>query len=248
MDWLGWLVFLGAAVAGSYVQAVTGFAMGMIVIAVVGATGLVALPALTAAVSLISLLNVAVSLRGHTGSVQRSLVVWMAVGQIPATAAGVVLLDVLDRELQWLLQLLLGGFLTLGSLSMLLRPAPAKEVSRPVACVLAGAAGGLIGGLFAASGPVIGWFNYRQPLPLPVIRATLLTTFALSTGSRTVAVGLGGGLTGEVMLLALSAAPLVLAGAWLGREKPPPLRDETLKRLVFGLLLLMGGRIIGGAL
>ena len=41
MDSAGWLIFLGAVFVGSYVQSVSGFAMGLIVIAVVGASGIV---------------------------------------------------------------------------------------------------------------------------------------------------------------------------------------------------------------
>ena len=38
MSGAGWMIFLGAVFAGSYVQSVSGFAMGLIVIAVVGAS------------------------------------------------------------------------------------------------------------------------------------------------------------------------------------------------------------------
>ncbi|MEZ5552738.1 MAG: TSUP family transporter [Pseudomonadales bacterium] len=248
MDWLGWLIFLGAAFIGSYVQAVTGFAMGMIVIAVAGASGLIGLPVLTAAASIISLVNIVFALKGHTGSLHRPLVFWLALGQIPAIGVGVWLLTVLDRNLQWLLQLLLGGFLIAGCLSMLLRPKPITRVSPPWAALTGGLAGGLIGGLFAASGPVIGWFCYRQPLSLPAIRASLLAFFALTSSSRTLIVGVQGGLTAEVLLLSMVAIPLVVLGTWLGRENPPPVSDEVLKRVVFALLLLMGCWILLGGL
>ena len=240
MDWLGWLIFLGAAFAGSYVQAVTGFAMGMIVIAVAGASGLIGLPVLTAAASLISLVNIVLALKGHLGSLHRSLVLWLAIGQLPAIWVGVWLLTVLDAQMQWLLQLLLGLFLTGGCLSMLLKPAPIARVSAPWASWIAGVSGGLVGGMFSASGPIMGWFCYRQPLPLATIRATLLASFALTTSTRTVVVGVQGGLTREVLLLALIATPLVLLGTWLGREIPPPVTDEVLKRIAFTLLLVMG--------
>ena len=39
MEGMAWIVFLSSVFVGSYVQAVTGFAMGMIVIAVAGASG-----------------------------------------------------------------------------------------------------------------------------------------------------------------------------------------------------------------
>ncbi len=240
MDFAAWAVFLGAVFLGSYVQAVTGFAMGMIVIAVVGASELIALPVLTAAASLITMVNVALALKGHLHQLHRGLFFWLALGQVPAIWIGVALLEVLDRDARALLQLLLGLFITLGSLSMMLKPAPLKAVSSPVICTGVGLAGGVIGGMFSASGPVLGYFNYRQPLEVAVIRATLLCSFALTTTTRTVVVGASGGLTAEVWWLSLFALPLVVAGTWLGREVPPPVSDATLKQMAFALLLAMG--------
>jgi len=247
MEPAAWLVFLGAVFVGSYVQAVTGFAMGMIVIAVVGASGLIPLPVLTATASLVTIVNVTLALKGHLGHVNRAVFVWLAVGQLPAIWLGVGLLAVLDRDAERLLQVLLGSFITLGSLSMVLRPSPLARVSSPPVCALVGVAGGVIGGLFSASGPILGYFNYRQPLPVVTIRATLLCSFALTTVTRTLVVGAEGGLTADVGWLAAFALPLVIGGTWLGREVPPPVADETLKRLAFGILLVLGVWILVGA-
>jgi uncharacterized membrane protein YfcA len=104
----------------------------------------------------------------------------------------------------------------------------------------AGVAGGFVGGLFSGSGPVLGWFNYRQPLPLNAIRATLFASFALTTFIRTVVVASQGGLTSEVWLYSALALPLVVAATWLGRHFPPALPEASMKRLAFGLLMAMG--------
>ena len=97
-----------------------------------------------------------------------------------------------------------------------------------------------MGGMFAASGPVIGWFGYSQPLPLPVIRATLLASFGLTTSARTVMVAAQGELTQSVVTLSLLGLPAVLLGTWLGRAFRPPVSDDVLKRGAFGVLLAMG--------
>jgi uncharacterized membrane protein YfcA len=248
MESAGWLVFLSAVFVGSYVQAVTGFAMGMIVIAVAGASGTISLPVLTAAASLITMVNVALALKGHTHAINRRIFLWLGVGQIPAIAVGVGLMVLLDRDARQMLELLLGVFITLGSLSMMLRPQPLRRESSAWACFGAGVAGGVVGGMFSASGPIMGWFNYRQPLELAAIRATLLCSFALTTSTRTLVVGVQGGLTAEVLWLAAVAVPLVIGGTWLGRELPPPVTDAAMKQMAFGLLLLMGLWISIGAL
>jgi uncharacterized protein len=149
---------------------------------------------------------------------------------------------------QWAVELLLGCFVIVGSLSMLVRPRPRPRLSPPWACLTAGFSGGILAGLFAASGPVLGWFNYRQPLSVAQIRTTLLAGFALTTSLRTVVVGATGGLTAEVWIMFATGLPLVLLGTWAGRSLPPPVSDATLKRLAFGLLLIMGCWSAGRAL
>jgi uncharacterized membrane protein YfcA len=233
-------VFLAGVLLGSYVQSVTGFAMAMILIAVASGSQTVEIPVAAAVVSLLSLANVVLALRGHLQQVERRLFVWLALGQLPAIWVGVALLDVMHGDARWLLELALGLFIVLGSLSMMIRPEPKEDLSRPWACVGAGIAGGLVGGLFSASGPIMGWFNYRQPLAVRAIRATLLSGFVLTTSTRTVVVGIQGGLTTEVWLLTAMGLPLVVLGTWAGRRFRPPLSETGMKRLAFGVLLSMG--------
>jgi uncharacterized membrane protein YfcA len=247
MEPLSWIVFAAAVFIGSYVQTVIGFAMGMIVVAIVGASAAFSLPTLTAAVSIISLVNIIVALKGHVADIERPVLKLLVAGQIPAIILGLWLLAVLDRDAQWILQLLLGVFVASGSLSVMMRPHPLARTSPSWAWIGAGIGGGLIGGLFSASGPVIGWFTYRQPLRLAVIRATMLGFFAVATAARTLIVGLQGGVTAEVLSLSALAAPVVVLGAWLGRVRPPRVSEAKLKRGVFWLLFALGVYIIAGA-
>lgn len=242
------VLFLLVTAFGSYVQSVAGFAMGMIIIAVMVGGGLVAVPVITAVVSLLALVNIVLAVRGHGHHLARPVFVPAALALAPGVAAGVWLLERLDADARWLVELLLGLFIVGGSLSMMVRPPPRARLSPPWACAAAGLSGGLLGGLFAASGPVIGWFNYRQPLTVAEIRTTLLCTFALSTSLRTVVVGFAGGLTREVWILFFLGLPLVLLGTWAGRAFPPPVSDTTLKRLAFALLIVMGSGSIYRAL
>ena len=237
------ILFTLVVLAGSYIQAVAGFAMGMLIIAALSSVRLLDLTTGTAVVSLLSLGNIAMSLHGHYHHVHGRVLRLLAFGQIPAVGLGLWLLAVLSESAQQLLELMLGVFIVAGSVAMMLRPEPRSEVSSPVACIAAGMAGGVVGGLFSASGPVFGWFSYRQPLPVSEIRATLLGCFAVTTLWRTVLVGAVGGLTLEVWLLAATGMPVVFAGTWLGRRFVPPLSEIAMRRVAFGLLLLMGSWI-----
>ncbi len=240
MEWMSWLGFLAAVFIGSYVQAVAGFAMGMIIVAVVGGLRLLDVPTLGAVVSLLTILNVVLALRGQTHFVHRRLFKWLALGQVPAIYFGLQFMTWLDGNTRWLLEVCLGVFITVGGLSMSLKPHPWRRESGAWAAWLTGISGGLVGGMFSASGPVLGWFGYSQPLKLVTIRATLLACFALTTVTRTALVGVHGGLTESVFGYALAAFPVVVVGTWLGNNFAPPVAEQAIKRMAFVLLLLMG--------
>ena len=242
------LLFAAIVFLGSYVQAVAGFAMGMILVAVVGGMRLMDVPTLAAVISLLTMLNVYIALRGQTHHIHRHLFVWLAVGQVPAIFLGFQLMHWLDGNTRWLLELVLGLFITIGGLSMFLRPHPWAEVTPRVRTLCVGITGGLVGGMFSASGPVLGWFGYNQPLGVPIIRATLLACFALTTGTRTVIVGVTGGLTETVLIYAAAGLPIVVAGTWLGRHMAPPVTEEAIKKFAYWLLIAMGVWILSRVL
>jgi uncharacterized membrane protein YfcA len=232
--------FLLAVFVGSYVQAVAGFAMGMLIVAVVGGLRLLDVPTLAAVTSLLTILNVMLAIRGETRHIHRRLFLWLALGQVPAIYLGFVLMQWLDGSTRWLLEVCLGLFITFGGLSMYLRPHPWPRVSGRMSAWVTGVAGGVVGGMFSASGPILGWFGYNQPLPLATIRATLLACFVLTTATRTVYVGVDGGLTVPVLGYAAMGLPVVVIGTWLGRNIPPVVDEQKIKQFAYLLLLGMG--------
>lgn len=233
------LIFCFAVGLGSYVQSASGFAMGLVVLAVIGTTQAIEIVTITAVTSLLALLNVILALRGQLTQVQRRQWALLCVGQLPAIWVGVTLLEVLAADALRVLEAVLGAFVVAASLSMLLRPQAQKTLSPGWAWVAGGAAGGVLGGLFAASGPVMGWFVYRQPLPVAEIRATLLACFAVTTSVRTVLVGWDGGLTRNVWLYFAVGVPMVVVGTWAGRRFRLG-TDAAMKRAAFVALLAMG--------
>ena len=234
------LIVFAFALIGAYVQGVTGFAMGMIMLTGITALSAVPLSVTTAVVSLASLANIVLSLRGHLRALDRRGFLLMLLGQLPMIALGLALLTYLDARMQAVSELLLGLFIVLGCGAMTLRPVPRAQRSAPLAFTLAGAGGGLLAGLFAAAGPVLGWFIYRQPWPHNAIRATLLACFAVSTVVRTAMVGSLGGLDGAVLrYVGISVGAVLLAALLLARW-PPRLDEAQLRRGAFTLLTLSG--------
>ena len=233
-------LFVISVLIASYIQGVTGFAMAMLLVAVLGSARVLDIGVLTATVSLLTLVNIGMSLHGHYHLIQGRVIKWLLLGQIPAVFLGVWLLDLLSVSALALFELLLGVFIVLGCLAMLVKPRLRDNVSSSLSCLVAGLSGGLLGGLFAASGPVMGWFCYRQPLAIVEIRATLLSFFAISTLLRTGIVGVNGGLTQHVWLYFICGVPIVLLGTWLARRFPPVMEEKTLRQCVFGVMMALG--------
>jgi len=241
-------VFLLVALAGAFVQTVSGFALGMILVALAAGFNLVSLPVLTATVSLLSLANIVIALRTQTHQIDWRAWRMVSLGQVPAIALGLVLMVQLHTSALAFLQLLLGLFVFFGSLSMMRPNAVLATTSSRGAQLFAGISGGLCGGLFSASGPVMGWFFYRQPWALAPIRATLLACFAVTTSARTLLVIGRGELETETVTLTLASLPVIFLGTWLGGRWVDKISVQVLRRWVFRLLLAMGGVIIGRAL
>ena len=240
MDWVAWLVIIAAVFVGSYLQSVIGFGMALIVVAIARITNSLDFHTLTASVSLIALVNIVVALSGNRNLISTQLLGLLILGQLPAVALGLYALHHLSINALAFLEILLAAFLICGSVASVYRPRPSRNLSRTPGILFAGAMAGLTGGLFAASGPVMGWFAYRQPLRLPMIRATLLAFFAVGCISRSVMVAATGGLSREVIAFSLIAVPATVLGAWLGIVAKPAISDETTKKIVFISLIAMG--------
>ena len=75
------------------------------------------------------------------------------------------------------------------------------------------------------------------------IRATLLACFAVTTTTRTLVVGLNGGLTSAVWLYVGVGVPLVLLGTWAGLRWRPT-TQRGMRRVAFTTLLAMGAWLL----
>ena len=65
MDYSLITFFLVVVLFGSYFQSVTGFAMGMIIVSLLGGLRIVDIPVLTAVISLLTMVNVILALKGR---------------------------------------------------------------------------------------------------------------------------------------------------------------------------------------
>lgn len=241
-----WLLLLFIAL-GAYVQSIAGFAMAMLAVALGSALTDLPLPLITATTMLCALVNVVGGLHG-----QYRYVDWpgwraMTLMQVPGVWLGLWLLSWLSSSAELVLQLLLGLFVIGAGVAMLLRPAPQDRRSASIGFAMIGGTGGVLNGMFAAGGPLAGWFLYRQPLPVERIRATLLAYFMVGSGTRVLTVAVTGGFDRQVLRMAVFALPATLLFTWLGRAYPPRLGPAATRRAVFLLLLVSGGLILASA-
>lgn len=238
------VLFLVFVALGAAVQSITGFAMALIVMGAVTAFDIADIGFSAAIVSLISLVNTSVALR-HTHKFVDLLVWrWLIIGLLPCLLAGVLLLEVLSRGFYEWLRIFLGIVIIMAGMLLMMQPRPFARASGPVATTTIGCASGLIGGLYGAGGAPLAWFMYRQPIDLSVVRATLLATFFVSTLGRTFVVGASGGLTTDVLLIALISVPLVVVVTVLSTRFAHLVPDKQVRRFVFVLLVLLGTFLI----
>lgn len=234
---LGFCLLTGFA---AWVQTVTGFAFGLITAAGAALTGLLSLPDAAALISVLSLVNTAhlgVADRRHIALRPFALV--MATS-LPMVVVGFFLLERLSEQRADALKILLAAAILFSSLQLAVRPRAPPRMPGALAFLGVGAAAGLLGGLFSASGPPLAWRFWRTPLPVPAIRATLVAVFGLNALLRLGLVATTDFRPAPAVWLGLLAAPVVTTATAAARRWPPPLAPETLRRTVFALLVLAG--------
>lgn len=234
------LLFLGIVAFGCYTQAVTGFALGLIVVALSALFGIMSIGLASIVVTIITLSNAGLALGRSGCQVRWNRVVPVILASLPTIYIGLLLLDQMSAESQGLLRLLLGVTIVASSLLLVFNPRPkARESSRASFGLLGGVAG-VLGGLFAAFGPPLIFHFYRQPLKLAMIRDSLLMIFLLMSVVRIVFLLVEDAMPLDALIQAGLALPVTLAFTFLGGKLPPPMGELAMRRSAFALLMLTG--------
>lgn len=242
---LGALIpFIAIIAFATYVQTVTGFALGMIVMGAVTTFDLVPIAFTSVVVSAVTFINGAVALKGNFDAVDAKRVLITCSAMFPAIMGGLLLLDYMSSDFNSLLQLLLGITIIAAGLMIMLKPEPMAKPSSNLIFAGSGAVAGLMAGLFSMAGPPLVYLFYRQPFELKTIRLCLLSIFLLSAVGRTTMVGAQGGLTLDMLIFSVVCIPMVTLFTWIGKNYPPAVSPATLRRLAFFLLILIGVSLV----
>jgi uncharacterized protein len=234
---IGFLALTGAA---AYAQTLTGFAFGLITMGGVGLTGLLSLPDAAMIVSVLTLVNATqMLLKGWRDVAWREFGIVMA-SSVPLLFVGYWLLEWLAGTRADLLRLILGFVIIISSLQLARKPEPLAKRSNDGSFLFFGGIAGLMGGMFSTAGPPLVYHFYRQPMPLVMVRETLVTVFALNAVFRIGLVVGSGNLPASSDLTGLFAIPVVMGATYAARRWPPPISPVTMRKIVFVLLFLSG--------
>ncbi|OEF25526.1 sulfite exporter TauE/SafE family protein [Vibrio rumoiensis] len=244
MDIIDLVFSLLAICLGAYFQTITGFGLGIIVIGLCTLLHLAPISIMAAVVSIITLPNCVSALIGKKIDINKSIFIAIVVGILPGTLFGLYLLNTLSGSATNLLSGALGVMILLSSLTFIFQPKLKEQPSNSASFIGAGFASGFSGGLFGMAGPPVVYHLYKQPIAIEAIRTILLLVFTCTASSRTVIVYLQGGLTQNIVILSLIAVPLVYVVTTLARKYPPPLKNTTLRKIVFITLILISIQLI----
>jgi uncharacterized protein len=242
---LAFLLFVALAV---YAQSLTGFALALILLGLIGATDLVPLTDAVNAVTVMVFVNACTFLyQRFPPHFERWL--WPGViSSLLGAAVGTMLLTWLAGTFYQVVKLLL-GISIIASAFLLWRAAkPLESVSSRLAFVSTGAISGLLGGMFSAPGPPLVYLMYRQPWAPARIQESLILFFGAGALLRLSIVVPTGGFSLLAIQLAAEAVPVVFLVTAFATGRPSPLSPNLLKLLVCLLLVATGAGTVGGAL
>ena len=90
MDLAAIIIFLSIVAFAAVTQTVTGFAMGLIIVALSTALGIMTILEVTAIISIISLVNIVLVLRGSVARINKALLGLIALGLVPGLMLGFI--------------------------------------------------------------------------------------------------------------------------------------------------------------
>ncbi|MBA4784357.1 MAG: sulfite exporter TauE/SafE family protein [Rhizobiales bacterium] len=237
------LAFMVMAGFAAYVQTLTGFAFGLILMAAVALSELLPLRDAAVVTGVLTLVNASIMLaKGWTEVLKKQLVL-VLLSSLPSLVIGYLLLEHLADNGLVVLRILLGAIIIVSSLQLIMPPRREERPAGDGSFVGFGVFSGLMSGLFSTSGPPLVYHFYRQPYPLVAIRETLVAIFGVNALIRLGVVFADGTFPDRQYWPAFLAILPVMAGTQLARRLPPPISPRLLKLIVFVLLCASGASL-----
>jgi hypothetical protein len=224
-----------------YAQALTGFALALILLGLIGATSLVPLTDAVNATTIIGFCTAWSFLyRRRALRIERVLVPTLIASAAGIMVGALLLVWLADTAYQ-VLRLVLGLSIVACALSLWRAARPLPSLSSPTTYALTGGIAGLMAGMFSASGPPLVYLLYRQPKPLAWIQQSLMVIFGLGTTLRLLIAVPSGQFSLLSLQLAVEALPVVFGVTFFAaRRRAPPLSPKLFRGLICALLIGTG--------
>lgn len=240
LSWVDLLGFLCSVVLAAWIQNLTGFAFGLVLLGGNALLTNLAVVDVAGAVTLLTLWQGWLFLRHHrVPGVMRSLRPAVAASLL-GVGVGVLLLLWMSRHAVDLLQLLLGVIVVAASIMLWGQNAQRKVPAGPGALAFFGLTSGVMGGLFSAAGPPLVWLMYRQPLSIAQVRSALTTMFMINQGARLLLLFIMMAFSWKSAVLSMIALPVIWLVARLHRRWSAHWPADRVRPAVAALLMLSG--------
>lgn len=235
------VAFLFIAGIAAYIQTITGFAFGLVMMGAIALVGLLPLPDAAVMVGLLTLVNATqMMLHGGWHHVARRELRLVLSTSLPSLCVGYFLLEWLADTRTDALKIALGAVIMASSLQLAVQRKALARRSPDASFIGFGVVSGLMGGLFSTNGPPLVYHFYRQPMPAAQIRETLVAAFGVAQVLRLSLVTATGNIPPPSTLAGAAAVPVVMGMTYAARRWPPQLSAATLRIAVFVLLFLSG--------
>lgn len=232
--------FMVCVALATFAQNLTGFAFGLILLGLTASLHVASVADAANAAMVLTLVNAWVYFRGERSTPPWRLMRPTLAASLCGVAVGVALLGWLSGNAVAWLRGLLGLTITACAALLVLHSRMRERLSGTRAFAGIGLLSGVLGGLFASSGPPLVYHMYRQPLDREQIRRALLLVFACNALVRLLLVVPSGQFSAHALLLAACAMPVVYGITQLQVRFPIALQARTLRRTVAALLLASG--------
>lgn len=237
-------IFLGCVVVASILQNLTAFAFGLVLLGLVELLGIVPLADATNASMVLALVNSLVFIWRERQPLPWGQVKHVVWASTVGVTAGLWLQVWLSANAAVWLRLLLGVVVILAAANLVLAGRVRTETSPPRTFAIFGALSGVLGGLFAASGPPIVYHMLRQPFDPLYIRRCLVLIFAVNNAFRLVLVTGTGQLSKQSVILCGAALPVAFLVTMLCMRYPIRVSRDRLMRFTGALLCVAGASLM----
>ncbi|TAM85737.1 MAG: hypothetical protein EPN41_11565 [Candidimonas sp.] len=234
------VIFMILVAVAVYAQSVTGFAVALILLGLVGLIDLVPLPDAANVVTIIMIANALMFFYSRkTIHVERAILSAVATTMVGIFGGMAILTFLATHEYQ-VLRLLLGFSIVACALLLWRASSPYKVASSPRYFAGIGLLSGLLGGMFAAPGPPLVYAVYRQPWPIARIQESLIFCFGVGAVLRLLIVLAQGDFSHLAVMLTIDAVPVTLIVTAVSASRPLPVSGAVMKNIVSILLIGSG--------